>query len=37
VMGDIARMRDAPLRFFKGHVNQFMQGLVRIPLLTPGL
>ena len=36
VMGDIARMRDAPLRFFKGHVNQFMQGLVRIPLLTQG-
>ena len=37
VMGDLARMRDAPLRFFKGHVNQFMQGLVRIPPLTPGL
>lgn len=37
VMGDIARMRDAPLRFFKGHINQFMQGLVRIPPLTPGI
>lgn len=36
VMGDITRMRDAPLRFFKGHVNQFMQGLVRILLLTQG-
>ena len=28
VMGDLARMNDAPLRTYVGHTNQFMQGLV---------